>query len=179
MRTLKVLQERSQDSRKIGKESFGKTMAEARDEFLLTDLLRGGNVVQLDTQRIVVRTSYPDYVNKLVISGSYDDMKPLYTIAHCWSQAATKYHTKTIDEALREGRKLIDRDDISSLPFVKTLGPSVIGNVRLKIAAMVSVGITDERAVDYGLSLPLDEFLAGIGRAKDGQEPFPAALAMS
>lgn len=174
---IKVTQTKTKDARVIGQGEFHVSVQDARDRHLMADFLRGGSVVELDSTHVVVRTEYPDYTNLIALSGSYEDMEPLCEIAKLWSAASVKYPNEAVELAIQESRKLFNEDDIREVPFVSTLATSAIGSARLRIAAMLAVGITEKQDVRHGLTLRIDELIEGIKRSKEGMTPFPAALA--
>lgn len=173
---IKVRQTRWEGEKSVNVASFSMTPEEALNRLLLAELVRGGNVTELEKSSITVSTKHSGYVNKYVFTGTYDGMQNLYDSAAVWSKASKQYRIEAIELALLAEKTLIHQDEVRETPFVALLVPNTIGSIRLRIAAMLSANITDKNDIETGLQAPLDDFFAGIKRAKEGSNPFPSRV---
>ena len=155
------------------------TQEEALNRYLLPELVRGGNVIELEQATLTTSTKYRGgYVNKYIFTGSYESMRELYTHAGFWVDASTKYSIKSVEQTFLAEKFLVNEDEVRESPFVELLVPSTIGNKRLRIAAMLAARITDQDEIEIGLKVTLEEFFAAIKRTKEGMEAFPAHMLM-
>lgn len=175
-RTIRVVQGYVRSGQTIWQTPMGMSPKAARDRFLMAELLHGGNFVTLEPQKLVLRTQYPDYIGKLELTGSYDEMKPLFTIASCWEKASRHPASVAAVEEMQKRRPVVDQEDISALPFVRTLGPNQVARIRLKVAAMLLVGF-DDKAINYGLGLSQRGLMEALQSAKGGKTLPLAAVA--
>lgn len=175
---IRVQQVKWEGGESVAVASFSVTPKDALNLFLMAELVRGGNVIELEKASVTVSTKYRELVNKYTFTGTYDGMRNLYDYAAIWAKASKEYRNEAIERVILAEKTLVHEDEVRETPFVALLVPSTIGGIRLRIAAMLSANITEKKDIETGLTAPLDELFVAIKRAKEGMDPFPTLASL-
>jgi hypothetical protein len=145
--------------------------------FLLVkcELAWGAEIIEVNENLLVVETNVMNMVDTTKFSGSYEEMKPLLEMAHYYLLGASEEEV-VLGAVTERFMQFPDRDRI---PLIAQMaGPMLVGHTRLKVAAMLALGMNPED-VKEKIEIPLDDILAAIQLQAEGACSFDEALDLS
>jgi hypothetical protein len=128
-----------------------------------SELAFAAGVVELKPQRIHLETRLADLLDVTYVTGSESDMRSLVELVAIYQLAASEREDLVNSGAASHYSSLIERNPAYSGVILDMGAPILVGQSRLRIAVMLSLGYREEADLRLAASLSLSDLMTLTG----------------
>gem|GEM_PF-1724307 len=147
-----------------GYQDFGssqRTVGQALIHLLSAELGFGGQVVDISDTKVVVHTSIFNYTDVSEFGGSTEEMIPLLQAVYFFLRGLNEHGSRMREQVNEQIGKIFGDEDGRVKPlFLSMAAPMMLGQARVRVAMLLSLGVTDVSDINATQGMELGDIVA-------------------